>query len=104
MHGPLMWLDSEEIVEASLLSTTNGRPITPPAMQEEAVLLGDEQEPQEALEVTVTTSSSECPEVAEPERLTKWADAPSPPTLCPWPQTPRVTTPRTQGEPNTGLD
>ena len=50
----------------------------PPTTEEEAVLPGDDQEPQEAQEVT--TSSPECSEATEPEGLTEWADAPSQPT------------------------
>ena len=52
VHGPLMWLDSDEIIEASLLGPSNNRPVTPLATEEEAVLPGDELEPKEALEVT----------------------------------------------------
>ena len=40
VHDPLMWLDSDEIVEASLLGPTNDRPVTPPTKEEEAVLQG----------------------------------------------------------------
>ena len=41
--APLMWLNSDDIVEASLFGPTNNRPITSPSMEEEAVLWGDEQ-------------------------------------------------------------
>ena len=46
--APLMQLDRDEIIEASLLDPTNDRPRTPPVLKEVAVLLGDELEPQEA--------------------------------------------------------
>ena len=38
----LMWLDSDEIMEASLLGPADERPIMPPTAEEEAVLLGNE--------------------------------------------------------------
>ena len=63
--GPLMQLDSDKIVEASLLGPADDRPITPPTTEEEAVLLGDEPEPQKAQEVTM--SPPECPKTPEPE-------------------------------------
>ena len=64
---PLMQLASDEIVEASLLGPANDKPLMPPTMEEDAVLLGDEPEPQEAWEVT--TSSPEHLKVAVPEGL-----------------------------------
>ena len=87
---PLVWLDSGEIIEASLLGPTNDQPITPSIMEEEAVLLGEEPEPVESLEVTilspghlktqdlesqeapeVTTLLPGHPEIPEPEKWTE---------------------------------
>ena len=51
--APPMQLDGEEIVEVSLLGPDDDRLVMPPTMEEEAVLLGDEQEPKEAWEVTM---------------------------------------------------
>ena len=66
VHGPLMQLGGDEIVKALLLGPTNDRPIMPTTMEEEAVLLGDEQEPQEAQEVN--TSSPQHPEATEAKK------------------------------------
>ena len=52
--APLMWLDRDEIMEASLLGPTDdgtGVSLTP---EEEAVLLGEELEPQQAQEATMS--------------------------------------------------
>ena len=75
--APLMWLGGDEIVEASLLGPANDGPGVPPTLEEEAVLLGDELEPQEAQEVTI--SLAECPETPKPKEPTEWSDVPSPP-------------------------
>ena len=53
---PLMWLDGDEIMEASLLGPANDKPIMFPTMEEKAVLLGDEQELQEVWEGTTSSS------------------------------------------------
>ena len=58
-HGPLIQLDGDEIVEASLLGPINDRHVMPPTLEEEAVLLGDEPEPQEAQEVTMSSPKPE---------------------------------------------
>ena len=79
--APLMWLDSDEIIEASLLGPANNRPITPPTTGEEAVLLGDEPEPQEALEVT--TLPPEHPKTPKLEEAAEQSDTPSPPVPPP---------------------
>ena len=50
---PMMCLDGDEIVEASLLGPADGVPKTSPTPEEEAVHLGDELEPQEAEEATI---------------------------------------------------
>ena len=81
VHGPLMQLDGDEIIEASLLGIIDNRPITPPTLEEEAVLLGDELEPQEAQEVTM--SPPECPKTPEPEEPTEQSDSPCPPAPPP---------------------
>ena len=49
---PLMLLDGDEIMEASLLRPTENVPRMPPTLEEEALLLGDEPEPQGGQEVT----------------------------------------------------
>ena len=72
-----MWLDRDEIVEASLLGATNDRPGVTPTLEEEAVLLGKELEPQEAQEAT--TSPPECLEIPKPKEPTKQSDGLSPP-------------------------
>ena len=79
--APLMQLDRDESVEASLLGPTNDMPWMPPTLEEEAVLLGDEPELQEAQEVT--TSSPECPQTPELEELTEQSDTPSLPVPSP---------------------
>ena len=48
MYDTLMQLDSDVIVEASLMGPADDGPRVPPTLQEEAVLLGDELESQEA--------------------------------------------------------
>ena len=50
----LKQLDGDENIEASLLGPTNHRPIPPSTMKEDAVLLGDEPEPQEVTESTTS--------------------------------------------------
>ena len=45
---PLMCLNGDEIVEASLLETMDDKPRTSPNLEEEAVILGEELEAQEA--------------------------------------------------------
>ena len=69
-----MQLDGDKTMEASLLGPANDRPIMPLTTEEEAILLWDKQEAQEA-----TTSCPEYLEAAEPKGLTKWADTPSTP-------------------------
>ena len=76
-----MQLDSDDIIKASLLDPANDKPGTPPTLEEEAVLLGDEPEPQDAQEVIM--SSPECPKTTELEVPTEWSDTPSPPTPLP---------------------
>ena len=51
--APLMHLEGDEMVEALLLGSTNNGPRMSPTPEEEAVLLGDELEPQEAQEGTI---------------------------------------------------
>ena len=58
---PLMWLDRDEIVEASLLGPFNNGPGLPPTSEEEAVLLGDELEPREAQEATISPLNAQEP-------------------------------------------
>ena len=101
-HGPLMWLKRDKFVEASLLGLADNRPFTPQTIEEEVVLPGEEPEPQEALEVNmssldhprtlepeplealeVTTSPHEHPRTPELEEPTKQSDAPSPPAPPP---------------------
>ena len=41
VHGPLMQLDSDKIIEASLLGPVDDGPIMPLTLKEGAVLLGD---------------------------------------------------------------
>ena len=79
--APLMQLDCDEIIEASLLGPANDRPITPPTTEEEVVLLGHGPEPQEALEVTMPPP--EHPKSIELEEPTKSSDALSPPDTPP---------------------
>ena len=50
----LMWLDRDEIVEASLLGPADNGPRAPATLEEEDVLLGDELELQEAQEATTS--------------------------------------------------
>ena len=45
--APLMWLDRDEFMEASLLGPTDDRIGGSPTLEEEVVLLGEELEPQE---------------------------------------------------------
>ena len=52
--APLMQLDGDEVLEASPLGHANHRYIMPLTMEEEAVLLVDELEPQQAPEVTTS--------------------------------------------------
>ena len=49
---PLMHLEGDEIVEASLLGPPDNGPRISPTLEEEAVLLGDDPEPQEVQEAT----------------------------------------------------
>ena len=73
--APLMHLDGDEIVEASLLGpTVNGLGMSP--TPEEAVLLGNEMEPLEAQEATMCPC--ECPGAPEPEEPAEWSDVPCP--------------------------
>ena len=74
---PVMQLEGDEIVKASLLAPTDDLPGVPPTSEEEAVLLGDEPEPQQAQKVTM--SPPECPGIPKPKEPTKPSDAPSPP-------------------------
>ena len=72
--APLMWLDGDEILEASLLGPTDDGSGVPPTLEEEAVLLGDELKPQEA-----TTSPLNAQKPPKLKNLPKQSDAPSPP-------------------------
>ena len=56
----LMQLDGDNIMVASLLGPADVGPRMPPTSEEEAALLGDEPESQEAQEVII--SPPECPE------------------------------------------
>ena len=100
--APLIQMDGDEIIEASLLGPANDRPVMSSTIEEEAVLLRDELGPQKAPEVTMF--SSECPKTPELEEPTEWSDAPSPPALHLQPQTPKETIPRIPGEPGIGLE
>ena len=51
--APLMCLEGDEIVEASLLGPTDDESRMCPTPEEEALLLGDEPEPQEAKQATM---------------------------------------------------
>ena len=72
--APLIHLEGDEILEASLLGPTDDGPRLSLTLGEEAVLLGDEPEPEEA-----TTFPCECPETPEPEEPAEQSDTPSPP-------------------------
>ena len=80
MASLVQW-DRDDIVEALLLGPGNDGPRMPQTSEEEAVLLGDELEPQEAQKFT--TSSPEYPETPEPEEQTEQFDTLSPPALSP---------------------
>ena len=69
---PLMHLEGDEIVEALLLGPTDDGPRTSPTLAEEAVLLGDEPEPQEA----TTFPCEHLEETPKPEEPVEWSDAP----------------------------
>ena len=74
--APLICLDGDEIVKALLLGPAGDGPRTSPTLEEEAVLLEDEPEPQEAKEAT--TFSCEHPEeTPKPEEPVEGSD-----TLC----------------------
>ena len=85
---PLMCLDSGEIIEASILGPADDRPITPPTTEEEAVLLGDKPEPQEALEFTTSPPEWLKPQNWRNQLSSLMVQVHLP--LCPWPQTPKV--------------
>ena len=53
--APLMWLDGDEIVEASLPKPADNGPGVCPTSEEEAVLLGDEPEHKESQEATTSS-------------------------------------------------
>ena len=97
--APLM--DSNMIV-SFMVGPTDNRPIMSPTSEEEAVLLGDEPQPQDAQEVTM--SSPECPEIPEPEEPTEQADIPSHLPLHPWPPTTMLTSPGIPVESSLGLE
>ena len=99
---PPIQLDSDKIIEASLFGPINDRPIMPPTSEEEAVLLGNEPELQEALELphlplNIPKSRNQRNQLSS---LILQVHLP----LHPWPQTPRVTGPRIPGEPAIGLE
>ena len=56
--APLMWLDSDEIIEASLLGPAYNRPITTPTTEEEVVFLGEESELQEGYQISLWASQN----------------------------------------------
>ena len=78
---PLVCLDGDEIVEASLLGPADNGPRIPPTLTEEAVPLGDEPEPQEVQEAT--TCPCEHPHVLKPQEPAKQSDALHLPTPSP---------------------
>ena len=75
--APLMWLDGDEMLGSSLFGPADDRPGIPPMLEDEAVLLGDKPELQEALKVT--TFPHECPETLKHKEPAKQSDTPSPP-------------------------
>ena len=74
----LMYLEEEKIVEALLHRPVDDGPRTSPTLAEEAVLLGDEPEPQEAQEAT-TLPCEQPEEPPKPKEPVKWSDTPCPP-------------------------
>ena len=75
-----MWLNGDEIVEASLLWPADNRPRVLLTLEEEAVLLGDRPEPQEAQKVTM--SPHECPETPKAKEATEQSNTPK--STCPF--------------------
>ena len=70
--APLICLEGDEIVQALLLGPTDDGPRMSPILEEEAVLLGGEPEPQEA-----TVLPCEHPEeTPKPEEHVEWFDTP----------------------------
>ena len=70
-----MHLDRDEIVEALLLGPADNGPRMSPKPEEEALLLGDEPEPQEGQEAT--TFHYEQPEIPKPKEPAEQSDTPS---------------------------
>ena len=73
MHGPLVSLSGDDIMEASLLQPTGDERGTSPTPEEEAILLGEEVKVPEAPD-----SLLECPEIPKSVEPTKQTDDPSP--------------------------
>ena len=98
----LMWLDGDEIVEASLLGPTDDKLRVPLTSEEETLLLGDEPETQEAPKTITSPLNAQKP--LNPKNHLSSLMLQAHLLLCPWHQIPIVTSPGTPGEPSAGLD
>ena len=65
--APLMNLNGDDIVEASLLELIGNELRTSPTLEEDAALLGEELKPPEVPEAA--GSLHKCPETSEPEGI-----------------------------------
>ena len=97
--APLMQMDGDEIVEALLLGLTDDRPRMSPTLEEEAILLGVNQEAQEATAFPMNAQKPPNPR-NQLSGLMVQAHLP----LQPWPQVPIMTSTRTPEKPGAGLD
>ena len=75
---PLMHLEGDKIVEDSLLGPADDGPRMSPTLAEEAVLLGDKPEPQDAQEAAVLPWEHP-QETPEPKDTVKQSDVPCQP-------------------------